>query len=75
MYDLEHGENYNTCYYYENYCIIRTISPSFGIVKRWEKSHILFPRYLGYKTVLPILEIDMKIYSRQGEKLHVSEFF
>jgi hypothetical protein len=69
MYDLEHGKNYNTGYYHENYCIIRTISPGFGIMKRWKKSHVLFPRCLGYKTALPILEITVKIYSRQGEKI------
>ena len=69
MYDLERSQNYNTCYYDKNYCIIRTISPGLWIVKRWQKFHALFSRDLEYKIALPILEIALKIHSRQGEKI------
>jgi len=38
-------------------------------VERWKKFHAPFSRILEYKTALPILEIGVKIPSKQGEKM------
>ena len=69
MNNLEHGQNYSSCYGNKNHCVIRTVPSSLWIVKRWQKFYALFSRYLEYKTALPILEITLKIYSKQGEKV------
>ena len=67
MYDLECGQCHNNCYYYKNARIICTVPSGLGIVKRRQKLHVPFFRFLTYKIDLPFSVIKPKVHTKWGE--------